>query len=205
MIHWAKTTSAKLLHKLKEEHGANQILALYVMMLALLVIPVILDLAIVESSRRVSQVGSDSATLAASKDYAWALSTTFVGFCNEPSSSVVARYKATQVIPIGWSPLGAASAGQYAGQNQTRLTRYYNNLIYRGSKTVAGVRIPNVQVYTGTDKEIDPLINYGRLFQAPAEATSVAYLDRWDHYVYSCGWFGSYHVYRFYWKISLTN
>ena len=205
MISWAKTNAAKLLHKLKEEHGANQILALYVMMLALLVIPVILDLAIVESSRRVSQVGSDSATLAASKDYARTLSTTFVGFCKEPASSVVARYKATQVIPIGWSPLGAASAGQYASTNQTLLTRYQNNLIYRGSKTVRGVRIPNIQVYTSTDKTIDPLINYRRLFRAPAEATSVAYLDRWDHWTFSCGWFGRFHVFRFYWKISLTN
>lgn len=192
--------------KLKEESGASQILILGILAGALLIIPVLYDFASVHYARRVTQTGSDAAVLAAAKDYAQALSIEWWGMCGEPPPSVVSRYL-TYVYQVGWSPLGAASAEQYAALNRSRLIAYSNYFI-ADSRVVDGVAIPFIEIYGETEKQANLMVAYGQNFITPARATSVVFLDRWDRWTVPCTLGGKpnvIYVYQFYWKIRLVN
>jgi hypothetical protein len=152
----------------------------------------------------VSQTGSDAAVLAAAKDYAEAFSITWWGQCYEPPTSVVGRYWSTHVLPNGWSAMGAGTASAYAAANRSRLTAYSNYFI-RDSKNVAGINIQYLELYVETEKDINLLVDYGRDFDAPAEATGVVFLDRYDERTIPCGQNGILYIYTFYWKIRLVN
>lgn len=194
----------KLWPKLKEEDGANNVLILLILSAALMVIPILIDFSMVHYTRRTAQTGSDAAVQAAAKDYARALSITWVGFCNEPAPSVVGRYWTTHVLPIGWSPLGAASAYQYASTNRSQLTQYRNYFIPR-SKIVDTIPIQFIEIYGETQKDVNNLVNYGQNLRTPSEATSNVYLDRVEKWTIPCGWSGVLYRYRFHWKIALVN
>jgi hypothetical protein len=194
----------QLRRRLTEEDGANSLLVLLILSAALFIIPVLVDFSIVHYTRRVAQTGSDAAVMSAAKDYASALSIEWWGTCNEPPISVVGRYWGQHVLPVGWSPLGMSSASSYAAANRSRLTGYANYFI-NDFKMVDGVPIRYVAVDGATEKEVNNLIDYGRDFDAPAQATSVAYLDRYDRWTVPCGWSGVLFVYRLDWNITLEN
>ena len=194
----------QLRQRLADESGANQLLILAILAGMLLIIPVLYDFSSVYYARRVSQTGSDAAVMAAAKDYAEALSITWTGVCYEPPVSVVGRYWSTHVMPIGWSPMGAASASAYAVANRSQLTAY-NNYFIRDSKIVDGVTIQYIELYVETEKDINLLVEYGRNFDAPAEATGVVFLDRYERQTIPCGKNGVLYIYTFFWKIRLVN
>ena len=194
----------KLHQRLTEESGANQLFILAILAGMLLVVPVLYDFSSVYYARRVSQTGSDAAVMAAAKDYAEALSITWTGICYEPPMSVVGRYWSTHVMPIGWSPMGAGSASVYASANRSQLTAY-NNYFINDSKNVDGVNIRYIEIYGETEKDINLLVDYGRDFEAPAEATSVVFLDRYERESVPCGNSGVLYIYTFFWKIRLVN
>ena len=195
---------ARLRCRLAEEDGANSLLVLLILSAALFIIPVLVDFSIVHYTRRVAQTGSDAAVMSAAKDYASALSIEWWGTCNEPPISVVGRYWTQHVMPVGWSQLGMGSAASYAALNRSRLSGY-NNYFISASKLVDGVPIRYIAVEGATEKEVNNLIDYGREFDAPAQATSVTYLDRYDRWTVPCGTNGVLFVYQFYWKITLDN
>lgn len=194
----------RIKQKVGDETGASQLIVLAILCGALLTIPVLFDFASVHYARRTAQTGVDAAVMSAAKDYAEALSIEWAGMCGEPPLVVVGRYNTTHVIPIGWSTMGAGSAAMYADLNRSRLTRY-NNYFIGDSKNVDGVTINYIQIFGETEKDINVLVEYQQEFDAPAEATSVVFLDRYDRWEFPCGYGQVWYLYRFYWKIRLVN
>ena len=192
---------SKIWHALRDEKGNNSILVMAFLGGMLLVVPIIYDYASTYYARRVSQTGSDAAVMSAAQDYARALSIEWRGFCGEPAISVAERYAAFATM-IGSSPIGAGSASGFASANRSQLTQYVNYLNGR-TTNVSGAAVPHIEIYGKTEKNINTMGTYVGVSQAPADAKSVAFLDRFDHWVIPCSNDRVIHIYRFYWKIRL--
>jgi len=193
---------------IRGERGGIGIVVLFVVLLALLLTPFILDFAIVQYGRRVAQTGADAASLAAIKEYAMLVSGGWHGYCGEPKEMVLWRYRYF-VIQSAWSGIGQAWAADYAVYNETQLTEYRSYPVASRFEYVDDVPMPYIYVDVETQKPLSLFYEelYGQSFSSPAQARAESYVQQFDHWQTPCSLDGetlTMHHFSFSWAIRLA-
>jgi hypothetical protein len=185
---------------LAEQCGSMTILTTAMLVVSLVVIlPMVLNLGAVRTVRRQSQNGSDAAAQAAAEQAARVLNyrSRDIWGCVPPetASSIVRRYVATVVEPIGESGVGGDSAREYAAQNHSTVTSYSTHVHRMGAdgvhaKTVSGVVVPPVHVSARVSAPLKGLIvepmDDLNGYPVPSLASGEAYLDRYRTWKTPC-------------------
>lgn len=190
----------KRVRPIREEHGSMTLLSTAMIVVSLLVIlPMVWNLGSVRVVRRQSQNSSDAAAQAGAERVAREINrrSRDVWGCVPPetASSIVRRYVASVVAPIGGSNVGAGDAAEFAAHNRGTTTSYQQHVHSMGAdgvhaKLVRGVVVPPVHVTAQASAAVKGLIAAPmdglEGYPVPSLASGEAYLYSWNTWTTSC-------------------